>query len=38
MMVKESFKIGDKVKQKNPQEWNMDNPIGVVNAFDGCYV
>ena len=38
MMVKHNFKIGGKVKQTNPQNWNMNNPMGVVIAFDRYYI
>lgn len=37
-MIKHSFKIGDKVKLKNSDFWDMGNPIGVVIVFDRCYI
>jgi len=38
METKHNFRIGDKVKQKNPQDWDMNNPVGAVIAFDRCYI
>ena len=33
-MDREGFKIGDKVKIKNPNDWNMNIRIGTIVGFD----
>ena len=34
IMNEHSFKVGDKVKVKNPKEWCMNTRIGTIVGFD----